>query len=95
MNRPRQQFFAGPRLTRNENCGIGGGDLGYLLQHLTYSIGGSDDFLEQQVTVDFFSQRDVFVPRPILRAFAMLDVRSGRIPSGQASLFVVVRVVTD
>src|SRR5580698_3327547 len=43
---------------------------------------------------NFFPQRDVFVPRPILSALAIVDVRSGRIPSRQVSLVVAEGVVT-
>src|ERR1700721_2060200 len=41
----------------------------------------SDDLFKHRSFVDFFTQSDVFAPKPVFRPLAVVDVRQGDIPT--------------
>src|SRR5882762_7413947 len=59
------------------------------------SFGGANDFLEHRRAFDFFAQHEIFILRPFLAPFAVVNIRSRCIPANEASLFVAEWAVSD
>ena len=87
MNRTGNQLFAGSGLTLDENRRIRGSHSGNLFQYLAQRLGGTHDFFEHGRAHDLFAQRDGFVTHTIFGTFTIIDVRRGRIPSNDLSVF--------
>src|SRR5580704_5794140 len=90
----RNQLFACSCFTRNENGGITRCDFGDARENTFQSGRCSNDFFKHRGFVDFFTQRDVFLTKPVFRLLAVFDVGSGHVPTRDLSPFVVQRVVT-
>src|SRR5579862_4462305 len=68
--------------------------LGNLIENPAQRFRGADYVLKHRVTIDLFSQCEVFVARPLFSSDAIIDVSSRRIPTDQTSLLIAERFVT-
>ena len=92
MNRARNQFLTSARLAGDQNAGVGRRDLAYAGEHLFQGRRTSHNLLEHGCFVELFAQRNILVQKPLLRRLAILDIGSGDIPTGEASVFIPQRV---
>src|SRR3989475_3985827 len=95
MNSARDELFSCAGFTEYQHSGICGRHFANLRNHCAQGLRRSDDFCVHRRTIDFLAQRQVFVAYPLFRPLAVLDVGSCRVPTKNASLFVVQGVVAD
>src|SRR6267142_298328 len=93
MNCTSDQLLSRSSLTQDQHGGIGRSYLGNLRNHGAQGLRRSDDFFVHRRTIDFLAQRQVFVAYPLFSPLAVLDVGSCRVPTKNASLFVVQGVI--
>src|ERR1700746_597436 len=89
------EFLSSSGFAQYEDSGIGWRHLCHLRQHAAKWFRRPNDLFEHRRTVDFFAQHEIFILRPFLAAFAIVDVGSRCIPTHEFFLFVAERVVTD
>src|SRR5260370_29244197 len=88
------KLFACSRFTRDEDRRITRCDFGDTRENTFQSGRCSNDLFKHRGFVDFFTQSDVFLTKPVFGLLAIFDVGSGHIPTRNLSLFVVQWVVT-
>src|SRR6266436_7345688 len=89
------QFFSRSHFARDEDRRITRCDFEDTRENTFQSGKYSNDLFKHRGFVDFFTQRDVFLTKPVFRLLAVFDVGSGHIPTRNLSLFVVQWVVTE
>src|SRR6267154_2350019 len=91
----RNKFFACSCFARDEDRRISRCDFGDAREDTFQSGRCSNDLFKHRGFVDFFTQSDVFLTKPVFCLLAVFDVGSGHIPTRYLSLFVVQWVVTE
>src|SRR5580765_2002558 len=94
MNGPRDELLAGAGFAGDQHRRIAAGDLGHSHQDGGERGRPADNLLEHRGLVDFLAKRDVFFPQSLLGSLAVVDIRSGHIPTRNLPLFVTPWVVT-
>src|SRR6266446_1824855 len=89
------QLFACSRFARDKDRRITRRDFGNAREYAFQSRRCSNDLFKHRGLIDFFTQSDVFLTKPVFRLLAVFDVGSGHIPTRNLSLFVVQWVVTE
>src|SRR3984893_1306345 len=89
------QLFACSCFTRYEDRRISRCDFGDARENTFQSGRCSNDLFKHRGFVDFFTQSDVFLTKPVFRLLAVFDVRKGNIPTRNLSLFVAHGVKTS
>src|ERR1700730_3296982 len=89
------QLFACSCFTRDEDRRISWRDFGDAREYAFQSRRCSNDLFKHRGFVDFFTQSDVFLTKPVFRLLAVFDVGSGHIPTYDLSLFVAQWVKTS
>src|SRR6266481_8113143 len=89
------QFFSRSGFTGDEDGRITRCDFGDARENIFQSGRCSNELFKHRGFVDFFTQSDVFLTKPVFRLLAVFDVGSGHIPTRNLSLFVVQWVVTE
>src|SRR6202008_1486664 len=79
----------------DEHRRIGTGDLARAGQHRRQRRRGTDYLLEHRRSVDFLSERDVFLLKSFLADFAIVDVGTGDIPADYLSFAIANRIGAD
>src|SRR5258708_13519208 len=82
------KLFACSRFTRDEDRRISRCDFGDAREYAFQSRRCSNDLFKHRGFVDFFTQSNVFAPKPVFRLLAIFDVRQGSIPTLILSQFV-------
>src|SRR5712672_3931041 len=82
------QLFACSCFTRNEDRRIAWRDFGDARENTFQSGRCSNNLFKHRGFVDFFTQSDVFAPKPVFSLLAIFDVRPRNIPTCNLSLFV-------
>src|SRR6266849_909137 len=95
VDRASHKFLTGSRFAGDQNGGICGSNFGYTRENRVKGGRNPDDLLKHRCPIDFFAQRNVLVPEPLLSLLAILDVGRRSIPTRDASLFVSQRVAAD
>src|SRR5260370_17266552 len=66
------QFLAGARIAQDQNCGIGRGDLGNLVEHFTKRFRGPNNLLKHRFPINLLASTQIFTssslshPHPLL-----------------------------
>src|ERR1700726_1259768 len=90
-----KKLFASSSLAHNKDRRIGWRNLGDAREHSLQGRRSSHDLLEHRDLVDFFAKSDVFLLESLLVSFAVIDIRTGNIPTQDLSLVVAHGVVTS
>src|ERR1700719_2826535 len=88
------KLFACSCFTRDEDRRIAWRDFGDARENTFQSGRCSNDLFKHRGFVDFLTQSDVFLTKPVFRLLTIFYVGSGHIPTCNPSLFVVQWVVT-
>src|SRR6267154_286737 len=91
----RNKLFACSCFTRDEDRRITRCDFGDARENTFQNGRCSNDLFEHRGFVDFFTQSDVFTPKPVFSLLSILDVRRGNIPTRNLSQFVAQWVKTS
>src|SRR5882757_4936315 len=89
------KLFACSRFTRDEDRRTTRSDFGDAREYAFQSGRCSNDLFKHRGFVNFFTQSDVFLTKPVFRLLAVFDVGSGHIPTRNLSLFVAQWVKTS
>src|SRR5262249_32932378 len=95
MNRPRDEFLAGPRLTGDENGRVGRSHLPDLREDRADGFRRAYDLLEHRRAADFFAQYVILVLDSVFGSLPVIDVRARRVPPYDLTLFIPQRLVLD
>src|SRR5882672_10126917 len=88
------KLFACSRFTRDEDRRTTRCDFGDAREYAFQSGRCPNDLFKHRGFVNFFTQSDVFLTKPVFRLLAVFDVGSGHIPTCNLSFFVAQWVVT-
>src|ERR1700739_4784836 len=90
-----KKLFARSGFPRDKDRRIAWRDFGDTREYAFQSGRCSNDLFKHRGFIDFLTQSDVFLTKPVFRLLAVFDVGSGHIPTRNLSLFVVQWVVTE
>src|SRR4029077_1911257 len=95
MNSAGNEFLSSSGFAQYEDSGICWRHLCHLRQHAAKWFGRPNDLFEHRGTVDFFTQHEIFIVRPFLAAFAVVNVRCRCVPANNVALLIEEWVVSD